>query len=154
MPGRAKTVAVMRTWQLGVSIGSSRGHFAGDMPTHRRACYASKPPSVNSRHAFQTCYSREAWPRSHSLFSNRDRHPHEIECNRIGFEKRVGDDAADMHAQRFFEGRRKRSVNSADIFLFKAAERQLLNGKRRAWADGTALYAFRSRHGYSSIAQR
>jgi len=89
MPGRAKAVAVMRTLQLGVSIGSSRGTFAGGMPANRRGCYASRQPSVNSCDVLRSRYSREAWPRSHRLFSAGYFRNVIVERTRVGLEKFV-----------------------------------------------------------------
>lgn len=44
MPERASVGAIMRTWQLGVSIGGSRGLSADDMPADQAPLLRSGAP--------------------------------------------------------------------------------------------------------------
>src|SRR2546421_75337 len=112
MPGRANAGAVMRTWQLRVSIGGSRGTPLATCRADQCGCYASPRLRVNSPCFERDSYWCPAWPRGHSLFSNRNCHPHEIECDGVRFEELVADNAADMHAEHVFQSDGKRSIRA------------------------------------------
>src|SRR5579871_4889759 len=131
MPGRASVGAVVRTWQLKISIGGSRGTSAGHMPADRLALLRLASIPVNAPSLETNCYSREAWLRGHSLISYHDDHANEIECDGIGFEKLLSNHTADMHAELHFQGRRKGAVHAAQIFFVERTEGQLLDRKRR-----------------------
>ena len=61
--------------------------------------------------------------------------------------------AADMHAKRFLQRRRKRPVNTGQIFLLETAKRQLLDGEVCTWANCPALYALGRGDRYSGVVQ-
>src|SRR5438552_1606505 len=127
MPGRANVGAVMRTWQLGVSIGGSRRIPRATCFADQRSCYASPRPCVNSRHFAHDSYSHSAWPRGHSLFSDRNAHTHEIERDGVRVKEGVADNAAHVDAKRIFQGNGKRAVQALKILFLQSPKRKLRN---------------------------
>src|SRR5205085_7905613 len=120
---------------------AARAEFRGQHASRISVVATLRCGCVSTQGSWHISYSHPAWPRGHSLFSNRNPHTHKIERDCVRFEKLVADNSANMHAERVFQRNGKRPVHTLQIFFLHAAKRKPRDRERSSGRDRAVLRA-------------